>query len=115
RLQWRLWSRQRPMTARFPDWRVRLTAWLNEVRRTPFAQGSHDCALFAAGAVVAMTGHDFAAPYRGRYTTTRGGLRVLRRAGFDDHIALAAAHLPACALSDLAEGDVVVIPTDEGP
>lgn len=61
-----------------------------------------------------MTGIDFAAPYRGRYTTTRGGLRVLRRAGFADHLALAAAHLPEIHPSMTREGDLVALPTPEG-
>ena len=100
--------------AKTPDWRSRLMVWLHAVRHAPFAEGSHDCALFAAGAVEAMTGTDFAAPYRGRYTTTRGGIRVLRRAGFADHIALAAAHLPDCPLPDLCEGDLVALPSPQG-
>lgn len=103
------------MSLRYPDWRARLTAWLHSVRHRPFAEGTHDCALFAAGAIQAMTGTDFAAPYRGKYSTTRGGIRVLRRAGFADHIALAAAHLPPCALPDVCEGDVVVIESTHGP
>ena len=53
----------------------------------------NDCALFLAGGVAAMTGQDYAAPYRGRYTTTRGGLRILRNEGFADHLALAEHHL----------------------
>lgn len=100
---------------RLPAWRSALTNWLHAVRLTPFCQANHDCALFAAGAVHAMTGVDFAAPFRGRYTTTRGGLRLLRRAGFGDHIALAAAHLPACGLFDIREGDLVVIGSPAGP
>jgi hypothetical protein len=101
--------------ARLPDWRPRLTAWLHTVRHMPFEEGRHDCALFAAGAVAAMTGVDFAAPFRGRYTTTRGGMRVLRRAGFADHIALAAAHLPQTSLPWVLEGDLVVMPSEMGP
>lgn len=94
---------------RFPDWHPRLVAWLTEVARLPFAYGSHDCALFAAGAVAAMTGHDFAAPWRGRYTTLRGGLRVLRAAGFADHVSLAQSVLPPRAPAFAQPGDLAVI------
>ncbi len=80
-----------------------------------FCPGKHDCALFAAGCVAAMTGDDFAAPYRGRYRTLRGGIRILRKAGFSDAIALAAAHLPPVAPAFAADGDVAVVPTPEGP
>jgi hypothetical protein len=34
----------------------------------PFAWGSHDCALFAADGVLAITGIDIAADFRGKYT-----------------------------------------------
>lgn len=36
--------------------------------KLPFAWGSNDCALFAADAVLAITGTDIAADFRGKYT-----------------------------------------------
>lgn len=101
--------------SRLPDWRARLVSYLAQAQREPFNPGRHDCALFAAGAVAAMTGQDYAAPYRGRYTTLRGGVRVLRREGFEDHIALAAHHLPARPVSFARPGDLAVVPTEDGP
>ncbi len=100
---------------RLPDWRARLLTYVANAAQTPFEEGKHDCALFFAGAVDAMTGVDFAAPWRGRYTTTRGGLRVLRRDGFADHVALAAYHLPGKPPAFLAVGDGAVVETDDGP
>lgn len=99
---------------RHQHWHVALIQYLATCARTPFAEGSNDCALFAAGAVEAMTGTDYAAPYRGRYTTTKGGLRMLRRAGFADHIALAAANLPEIPVSSAKPGDVAAVATPEG-
>lgn len=99
---------------RLPDWRARLTEYLADARNEPFAPGRHDCALFAAGAVAAMTGADYAAPYRGRYSTLRGGLRVLRRDGFDGHVALAAHHLPECPVAFAGPGDLAAVPTPQG-
>ncbi len=99
---------------RLPDWKPRLIAWLSEVVRAPFRFGQHDCALFAAGAVQAMTGRDPAARFRGRYRTLRGGLRILRAAGFDDHIALAASQFAEVHVSRAAPGDLAVVPTTEG-
>jgi hypothetical protein len=94
------------MTARrFSDWRSRLIQYLAAASRKPFREGQHDCALFLAGAVEAMTGVDYAAPYRGRYTTLRGGMRILRKDGFADHIVLARAHLHEKPISFAAEGD----------
>lgn len=103
------------MIRRLPDWQPRLLAFLAGVARHPFEEGSHDCALFFASAVAAMTGQDHAAPYRGRYQSTRAGLRLLRRDGFEDHIALAAHHLPETPPALLNVGDGAVIPAETGP
>jgi len=105
------------------DWRPALLAYMQAVAPIPFQWGRHDCALFAAGAVEAMTGEDFAAPYRGRYTTLLGGLRVLRRDGFADQAALTASLFeeiaPALAgVGDIAvvpEGDVIALGVVQGP
>ena len=99
---------------RLPDWKQHLTLYLADVARRPFAPGVHDCALFAAGAVQAMTGVDMAAPFRGRYRTLAGGSRILKAAGFVDHIALAAARLAEFHTSRAAPGDLAVIPTPDG-
>lgn len=101
--------------SRYTDWQPRLIAYMHECVRKPFQEGIHDCALFAANAVAAMTGQDYAAPYRGRYTTTKGGLRILRKDGFDDHVALAAAHLEEVPPAFARPGDIAEIPTDDGP
>lgn len=100
---------------RFADWRPRLTAWLKEATTAPFAYGRHDCALFAAGGVQAMTGQDFAAAYRGRYTTLAGGYRILRKDGHADHVALAAALLPAIHWSQAMPGDLAAFAPAAGP
>lgn len=99
---------------RYADWKLRLIQYLGDAARKPFEPGMHDCALFSAGAVAAMTGTDYAADWRGRYTTLLGGSRVLRRAGFADHIALAAAHLEEIAPAFAAPGDLAVINYDLG-
>jgi hypothetical protein len=95
--------------ARLPDWRPRLHLWLQEMDGKPFVFGNHDCCLFGAGAVAAQTGVDLAAGWRGRYTTMRGGLRVLRRAGYTDHIDLIARHLAETPRLAACEGDIAVI------
>ena len=95
-------------------WKLQLCQYLGEAARRPFEEGQHDCALFLANAVAAMTGVDFAAPYRGRYTTTRGGLRMLRKNGFADHVALAAHHLTEIAVARATPGDGAVVPDTYG-
>ena len=98
---------------RLPDWRARLTAYLAGISRRPFQQGRHDCALFTGGGVEAMTGADPFARVRGRYTTTRGGLRIMRRMGYYNHVAYLAS-LFAAAKAPLI-GDIAIFETDEGP
>jgi uncharacterized protein DUF6950 len=97
------------------DWRARLGDYLATEARTPFLYGTSDCALFAAGAVNAMTGSDPSAAYRGRYTTLRGGLRILRKDGFHDHVERAAALLTEVSPRRSRVGDIAVMETSDGP
>lgn len=101
------------MSRKTEGWQIRLAAYLNDCSRRPLEYGQHDCALFAAGAVQAMTGIDLAEGWRGRYTTLRGGLRVLRAQGYADQVALAAAHLPETVSP--RPGDLAVIDAPHGP
>lgn len=100
---------------RLTDWRPRLAAYLAAVARAPFAYGHHDCALFAAGAVAAITGEDLAAPWRGHYRTALGGLRALRKAGHDDHVAFVAAHFTPIHPAFANVGDLAEVPGEGGP
>ena len=44
---------------------------------TPFAYGENDCCMFACGAVLAMTGVDIAADFRGKYSDGPGAVRAI--------------------------------------
>jgi hypothetical protein len=101
---------------RLPDWRTRLDVYLSDVAsaREAFAFGAHDCALFAAGAVEAMTGADIAAPYRGKYGSYLEGLQVLAEAGFADHIDVAAAVFPETPVALANPGDLAWFHSDQG-
>ena len=98
---------------RYPDWRTRLQAHLAAAARKPFAYGTHDCALFAFGAVQAMTGLDMARGFRG-YRTLAGAMKRLRKAGLADQFALVARHLPEIPVSYARVGDLSVVPGDAG-
>ncbi|MEM7751806.1 MAG: hypothetical protein AAF230_00235 [Pseudomonadota bacterium] len=97
---------------RLSDWRLRLVAYLELCARAPFEEGQHDCALFLAGGVEAMTGVDYAAEFRGAYSTTKAGIKLLRARGFRNHVALAQHHLPEKPIAFANEGDGAVVPTD---
>ncbi|HMR51180.1 MAG TPA: hypothetical protein PKA33_01755 [Amaricoccus sp.] len=96
-------------------WRGRLHAYLAEVRGRPFRYGEHDCALFAAGAVAAMTERDPAAELRGHYRTLRAGLKAVNAAGYIDHVDMAKALFPAIHPSQARAGDLAVVESESGP
>ena len=93
---------------RLADWEPRIAAYLDACADRPFAYGTHDCCLFAAGAIEALTGVDAGAPWRGRYKTEAGAARALKRRGFDSHDAAFTDLLgePLGALA-AARGDIV--------
>lgn len=95
------------------DWKARLVDYLAASAQRPFRYGQHDCALFAAGAVAAMTGTDHADGWRG-YGDLPSGLRRLRAAGHDDHVAFVASILPEIHPVRAMPGDVAVMPGDGG-
>ena len=98
---------------RLPDWRQRLIDHVVETAAEPFAPGKHDCALAAANAVKAMTGKDFARGFRG-YKTIAGGMKKLKAAGYEDHIALAAEHFEEIPPAMAQVGDIAVVQGDGG-
>ena len=93
------------MITRLADWRPRLVAYLEEVRARPFGYGSHDCALFAAGAVMAMTGTDLASDYRGRYGSLKEGLKL---AG-TSHLRILRQHFEEVPTAFAGVGDLAMI------
>lgn len=66
------------MHPRFQDWPTRLAEFIETRRFTPFKWGKNDCCLFAADAVLAMTGVDPAKRLRG-YRTALGAARKAKR------------------------------------
>jgi hypothetical protein len=64
---------------RFENWPSLLADFLADEK--PFAWGSRDCCLFAADAVLCITGTDPAKGYRGRYKTAIGAARLQKLYG----------------------------------
>lgn len=97
------------------DWASRLIATVDAADRAPFVWGKHDCALFAADCVQAMTGEDFAAPFRGRYDNALGSVRALKMMGvasLEEYVVnvLGEPITPTLAM----RGDVVMVDTPTG-
>lgn len=62
---------------RLKDWPNRLEKWVESVDLKPFKWGEHDCMLAACDAVLAMTGVDMAADFRGEYSDEAGAKVIL--------------------------------------
>jgi hypothetical protein len=60
--------------------------------KTPFAWGANDCALFAADGILAMTGVDIAAEFRGKYDSEATALAAIQEVCGGATVADAAAH-----------------------
>lgn len=90
------------------DWESALSDYLAGQGGAVFAWGACDCAMFAAGAVLAMTGTDPAAELRGRYKSATGAARVLKRYGADDLAAWVSARFEEVAPVFAHRGDLVM-------
>lgn len=83
--------------------------------RMPFAWGTNDCASFAADGILAITGVDLAADFRGKYSDEASALQAIRTIAGGATIADAAAwcaaqhELPEWKYPRMAQrGDLVV-------
>lgn len=63
---------------RHHDWERRLGEYLDSKRDLAAEWGKHDCALFACGAIEAITGADLAAGFRGKYDSERAARKLMR-------------------------------------
>lgn len=98
------------------DWPEQLARHIAEHRNTPFAWGKHDCCLFAADGVLAMTGVDPMAAFRGKYFDQVSAAQALRDIG-DGTLAETVTGILGTPVSvKLARrGDVVMTRTATGP
>lgn len=97
--------------ARLHDWPSALCELIRGARSRPFQWGEHDCLLFAARAVLVMTGTDPAAEVRGTYRTALGAVRRLQACGFPDLESAWDSRFPTrVAPRFISRGDIVAIP-----
>jgi hypothetical protein len=103
------------VSTRLPDWRPRLASHVAAGHDRPFAYGRHDCAMFAAGAVEAVTGRN---PLRdlgsAPYSTLRGGLLALARSGYRAPLAYVRARVAAVPVAFARQGDLALGESPEG-
>lgn len=103
---------------RYDDWPSRLSSYLESRRHTQFAYGSHDCCLFVADAIEAMTGVDVAAHFRDQYHSRFGALRRLRERSVRPTVDVIAGQvfgaygLPEIQAAYAQRGDVLALSLD---
>jgi len=64
---------------RYSNWESRLALHIDTIRNKPFCWGDHDCALMAADCALAITGTDFAAEFRGKYSTEQEAYDLIQQ------------------------------------
>jgi hypothetical protein len=100
---------------RFGNWPSRLFDFVAERWEAPFVWGENDCVLFAADAVLAITGGDLAAQHRGTYDSALGAARLLKELGGIESLPVAAGLEEVPPLM-AQRGDVVLVDQEErGP
>jgi hypothetical protein len=81
------------MLTRVKHWATRaFHEFLLARANTQFVWGQHDCALFAADGIQAMTGVDIAADFRGKYTDEASAMAAIKSIAGGSTIADAAAY-----------------------
>ena len=100
---------------RKPDWANRLNTYIEQHLNTPFEWGTFDCCLFTADAIQAMTGQDFAAEFRGHYSSLRGSKHALKKYGAGDlRLTIEAKFGPMCSRLCAGRGDIALVKTPLG-
>jgi len=67
--------------ARTSDWQQALAEYIGSKRDEPFEYGENDCCMFAAGAVMAITGTDPVPEFRGKYDSLKTSIKALKDIG----------------------------------
>ena len=96
---------------RRPDWRARMAAAIDIVKRRPFGWNECDCVSgLAAPLVMAITGVDLFAEHADKYADADSAYRFMQELGFEDLADLVASYLPEHEhISRASTGDIAAI------
>lgn len=88
-------------------WEADLAAYIAPLRDARFEWGTLDCAMFAAGAVIAVTGADPVEVYRGKYSSELGAAKALKKYGAGDLKSTLGTMFEERPIGRLQRGDLV--------
>lgn len=91
---------------RIPAWEDALVNYIAIKRHEPFEYGVNDCCLFAAGAVIEVTGEDPMAEFRGKYDSLKGSLKVIKEIGAGTLEATLDGKFPEVGIGHAQRGDL---------
>lgn len=69
------------MLTRKQDWQLHFEKCVSDNYNKKFEWGTHDCWLWSANLVLAITGEDIAKEYRGKYNSARTALEIIKTYG----------------------------------
>jgi hypothetical protein len=91
---------------RITTWEDALVNYIATKRHEPFEYGVNDCCLFAAGAVIEVTGEDPMSEFRGKYDSLKTSLKVIKEIGAGTLEATLDGKFPEVAISHAQRGDL---------
>jgi hypothetical protein len=98
---------------RYDNWPEKLNELIEARLNKPFKWGEHDCCLFAADAILAMTGTDLASDLRGTYASKTKAAKIVKEKGGLAQIATDRLGEPIPVLM-AKRGDIVLMPVATG-
>ena len=88
-------------------WEKVLREYIEEAKNATFEWGEHDCCLFAARYVDAVTGTEHTKEWHGRYRTEAEAYALMATRGMAGPIAIADANLRRKDVARAGRGDIV--------
>lgn len=94
------------MIERIPNWESALSDYIESKRDEPFVYGVNDCCMFAAGAMIAITGIDPIPEFRDQYNSLASSVRAIKELGAGDLEKTIDGKLPEIPVGLAQRGDV---------
>jgi hypothetical protein len=99
---------------RLPDWEQRLHDVVAKNLTRPYEFSQHDCLLWPAAAIKAVTGKDYGRGHRGKYNSHAKAYRHLKQMGFNGPAALLDSLFNEKPVGFAGRGDIVLVHTESG-